>query len=144
MHETLLIPVIYSKTCLKQPLKKTKKLHFQSPNAGQKYCRMLLWSIFTCMLPYGFKTFVMSVFSCHLRQVSLYSLLHFIPCPVAQLVASLAADPGVTCLITSRSHTFIEIDHEIICTVILLLTLIQEGLLSVTSESMCRKYWLTA
>ena len=28
--------------------------------------------------------------------------------------------------------------------VILLLLLIQEGLLSVTSESMCTKYWLTA
>ena len=43
-----------------------------------------------------------------------------------------------------RSHTFMEIDHEIISTVILLLRLIQGGLLSVTSESMCTKYWLTA
>ena len=43
-----------------------------------------------------------------------------------------------------RSHTFMENDHEIISTVILLLRLIQEGLLSVTSESMCTKYWLTA
>ena len=33
------------------------------------------------------------------------------------------------------------IDHKIISTVILLL---QEGLLSVTSESMCTKYWLNA
>ena len=32
---------------------------------------------------------------------------------------------------------------EIISTVILLLPLIQEGLLSVTSKSMCTKYWLT-
>ena len=38
---------------------------------------------------------------------------------------------------------FVEIDHGIISTVILLLSLIQEGLLSVTSESMCTKYWLT-
>ena len=37
-----------------------------------------------------------------------------------------------------------EIDYEIISTVILLLLLIQEGLLSVTSESMCTKYWLSA
>ena len=46
----------------------------------------------------------------------------------------------------ARSHTFVEIDHEIISTVILLpfRWIIQEGLLSVTSESMCTNYWLTA
>ena len=41
-------------------------------------------------------------------------------------------------------HTSVEIDHEIFSTVILLLPLIQEGLVSVTSESMCTKHWLTA
>ena len=36
------------------------------------------------------------------------------------------------------------IDHELISmVVILLLPLIQEGMLSVTSESMCTKYWFT-
>ena len=59
-------------------------------------------------------------------------------------VASLTADPGVPSLIPARSHTFVEIDHEIVSTVILLPPLIQEGLLSVTSKSMCTKYWLTA
>ena len=34
--------------------------------------------------------------------------------------ASLSADPGVMSLIPARSHTFVEIDHEIISTVILL------------------------
>ena len=34
--------------------------------------------------------------------------------------ASLTADPGVTSSILARSHTFVEIDHEIIFTVILL------------------------
>ena len=34
--------------------------------------------------------------------------------------ASLIADPGVTSSIQARSHTFSEIDHEIISTVILL------------------------
>ena len=34
--------------------------------------------------------------------------------------ASLTADPGVASLITARSNTFIEIDHKIISTVILL------------------------
>ena len=33
---------------------------------------------------------------------------------------SLTADPGVASLIPARSHTFVEIDHEIISTVILL------------------------
>ena len=34
--------------------------------------------------------------------------------------ASLTADTGVTSLIPARSHTFVEIDHEIISMVILL------------------------
>ena len=63
--------------------------------------------------------------------------------PVGQLVTSPTADPGIVSLILAQSHTFVEIDHEIISMVILLLLLIQEGLLSVTSESMCKKYWLT-
>ena len=46
--------------------------------------------------------------------------------PVAQSVTCLAtdanstADPGVASLISTRSHTFVEIDREIISTVILL------------------------
>ena len=55
----------------------------------------------------------------------------------------LTADLGVANLIPARSHTFVEIDHELISVVILLLLLIQEGLLSATSESMCTNYWLT-
>ena len=42
---------------------------------------------------------------------------------------SLIADPGVVSSIPARPHTFVEIDHEIFCTVILLFLLIQEGLL---------------
>ena len=38
--------------------------------------------------------------------------------------ACLTADPGVASSILARSHTFVEIDHEIISTVILLLPLI--------------------
>ena len=37
--------------------------------------------------------------------------------------ASLTADPGVVSSIPARSHTFVEIDHEIISTVILFLPL---------------------
>ena len=49
-----------------------------------------------------------------------------IPGPIAQSVtclatdASLTADPGVASLIPARLYTFLEIDHEIISTVILL------------------------
>ena len=53
-----------------------------------------------------------------------------VPGRVAQLVTCLAtdvcltADPGVESSIPARYHTFVEIDHEIIPTVILLLLLI--------------------
>ena len=58
------------------------------------------------------------------------------------LERKLLPDPGVASLISPRSHTFVEIDLEIISPAILLLLLIQNGL-SVTCESTCRKYWLT-
>ena len=51
-----------------------------------------------------------------------------VPSRVAQFVtclatdASLTADPGVASSIPARSHNFVEIDHEIISTVILLLS----------------------
>ena len=54
------------------------------------------------------------------------SILAVQPGRVAQSVACLAtdacltADPGVASSIPVRSHTFVEIDHEIISTVILL------------------------
>ena len=60
-----------------------------------------------------------------------------IPGRVAQSVTYMAADPGVP----AWSHTFVEIDHEIISTSFSSLSHLQEGLLSVTSESTS---WLTA
>ena len=65
-----IVPVMYSKTCLKRPLKKKTKIGFQdrfSLNAGQKYCRTLqvehsaILSTFI-NLPFAFKTFVLSIF----------------------------------------------------------------------------------
>ena len=44
----------------------------------------------------------------------------FLPGSVAQLVMCLIAEPGVASLIPAWSHTFIEVDHEIISTAILL------------------------
>ena len=61
--------------------------------------------------------------------------------------AYLTADPGVASSIPVQSHTFVEIDHEMISMHILLPSadsFILEGLLSVTRESMCTNYWLTA
>ena len=55
-----------------------------------------------------------------------FTVLQKIPGRVAQSVtclvtdAKLTADPGVASSIPARSHTFVEIDHEIISTVILL------------------------
>ena len=58
---------------------------------------------------------------------------------LAQSVTGLTADPGVASWVLTLSHTFVEIDREIISMVTLLLLLIQEGLLSVTSKRMCTK-----
>ena len=66
---------MYSKTCLKRPLKKKTKIGFQdrlSLNAGQKYCRMLplqhsaIRSTFI-KLPFAIKTFVLSIFEWPLK-----------------------------------------------------------------------------
>ena len=63
---------------------------------------------------------------------------------LARSVTCLTADPGVAGLIPAPSNTFMEIDHEIISTVILLPSADSRGMLSVASESMCMKYWLNA
>ena len=57
-----------------------------------------------------------------------------VPGLIVQLVASPIADSGVLHLIPAQPYTFVETDHGIFSMVILLLPLIQEGLLSVTSE----------
>ena len=61
---------LYSKTCLKRPLKKKTKIDFQdqlSLSAGQKYCRMLQGEHFAILLifiklPFVIKIFVLSNF----------------------------------------------------------------------------------
>ena len=63
------------------------------------------------------------------------------PGTVAQLVASLIADPGAVSWIPAWPHTFVEIDCEISSTIILLLPLIQEKPLSVSSKSVFTKYF---
>ena len=45
--------------------------------------------------------------------------------------------------IPGPAYTFIEIDHDFFSTVVYPLPMIQEGLFTVTGESMGTKYWLT-
>ena len=72
----------------------------------------------------AFRSLFCLFLSGRLRQVSLYSMYMASMGRVAQSVmclateASLTADPGVASLIPARSHTFVEINHEIISTVI--------------------------
>ena len=69
----------------------------------------------------------------------------FVPGRLAQSVtclatdASLTADAGVASLIPAQSHTVMEIDCEIISTVILLPSAESRIVVSI-----CTKYWLTA
>ena len=65
-----------------------------------------------------------------------YNSLPAGPGPLMQWITRLTADPRVLSWIPARPHTFEEIDHEIIFMVVLL-PLIHEGLLSVTSKSVC-------
>ena len=75
--------------------------------------------------------------------LDLLSFLKMTPGRVAQSVTCLAtdacltADPGVASSIPVRSHTFVEIDHEMISTVILLLPLIHSRRVVVSYK---RKY----
>ena len=61
-----------------------------------------------------------------MKKIHLEDQITILPGRVAQSVTCLAtdacltADPGVASSIPVRSHTFVEIDHEIISTVILL------------------------
>ena len=67
------------------------------------------------------------------------TLYHTLPASVAQLDAPSDWKPGGRGFNPRRGwqHSFVEIDHEIFSTVILSLTLIQEGQLSVSGERMC-------
>ena len=85
---------IYSKTCLKWPLKMKTKICFQDPlslNAGQKYCRMLQgehsakFSTFI-KLPLVIKIFVLSIFDWPLKTgftVQVFQIcINFIKCKI--------------------------------------------------------------
>ena len=76
-------------------------------------------------------------------------LIEMVPGPVAQSVTCLAtdacltADPGVASSIQVCSHTFLENDHEIISTVILLPS--PDSFKSVSNkQKYVHDYWLTA
>ena len=77
---------------------------------------------------------------------ALGSLLGHIAWLVMCLTADtcLTANRGVASSILARSHTFVEIGHEIVSETILLPSADSNGLLLVTTENMCTKYWLNA
>ena len=61
----------------------------------------------------------------------------FLPASVAQLDVCPTGDQQVVGLTPAESASFVEVDHEIFSMVILSLSLIQEGQLSVSGERMC-------
>ena len=71
-------------------------------------------------------TYYLSLITYYLSLITYYLLLIISPGHVAQSStclatdASLIADPGVASSIPARFHTFVEIDHGIISTVVLL------------------------
>ena len=79
-------------------------------------------------------------------------IMSHLPGCVAQSVTCLAtdacltADPGVASSIPARYHTFVEIDHEIISTVILLPSadLFKKGCCQLKAKVCAQIYWLTA
>ena len=119
----LYLSISYSKTCVKLPLSKRPKIVFQdqlSLNAGQKYCRMLQGEHSAILkLPFVIKIFVLSIFEWPFcTGLILGHVTQSVTCLATD--ASLTADPGVVSSIPARPHTFVEIDHEIIYTIILL------------------------
>ena len=82
-------------------------------------CKQVLWQAVNAQTAFH------QCLLCLLRKI-INNLQHILPGHVAQSVTCLATDacltaiPGVASSIPTRSHTFVEIDHEIISTVILL------------------------
>ena len=62
---------------------------------------------------------------------------------LVQLVTCLTADPGVASSIPARSHTFMEFDHEISSTAILLPSA-DSRRVDISYKRTCTKYWLIA
>ena len=107
---------VYSKTCLKRPLKRRQKKGFQdqlSLHAGQKNCRMLqgehsaILSTFI-KLPSVIKIFVLSIFKWPLKTV--FTILLEIPChgSITVLPAKIDSD-FMICLQSYRD--LYSIDH---------------------------------
>ena len=115
-------------------------LHDKKILAGQRlmvkchYCHLVVIRSLRLKV-FANDNLTMSLWSHNLQSISPGCAAQSITCLATD--ANLTVDPGVASLITTQSHTFLKIDHEIIppfCWII------QEGLLSVTSESMCTKY----
>ena len=75
----------------------------------------------------------------NIKEIKTNCVISRLPASVAQLDAPSDWRPGGRGFNPrrGRQHSFVEIDHEILPTVILSLPLIQEGQLSVSGERMC-------
>ena len=67
-----------------------------------------------------------------------------LPGCVGKSVTCQTANPGVASLFAARSHTSVEIDHEIISTSILLPSADSRRVVVSYKLCMCTYYWLTA
>ena len=84
MHICILTPDLYSKTCLKWPLKKEDQLLH---NAGQKYCRMLQREHSSILWTFIKLPFVLSFFEWLLKTgfTVLTTIMFFLFCGVCRL-----------------------------------------------------------
>ena len=87
---------------------------------------------------------IVGKFSSHYVQQSPGRIAQSVMCLATDV--NLTADPGVASSIPARSHTFVEIDQEIISMVILLPSAesFMKGRCQLQAKEFCTKYWLTA
>ena len=76
-------------------------------------------------------------FYCYLKSILVVYVSVYKPFFIAQSVAFLTADPGVSFEPQPGPLNLVESDHEMFSVVIFSLLLIQEGLLSVTGTKYC-------
>ena len=81
----------------------------------------LMWLLLSCQPRVTVTSCFVSIIIRDLKSID-HECIYCVAQSVTRLAtdACLTADPGVASSISARSHTFVEIDHEIISTVILL------------------------
>ena len=117
------IKTLYLRTCNVQ-----KNTTHSFTEALEGHFNLLIITYYLLLITYHLLliTYYLLLITYYLSLITYYLLLIISPGRVAQSVTclttdvSLIADPGVASSIPARFHTFVEIDHGIISTVILL------------------------